>query len=183
MTLTLVFVIWARNSKAFHLELPGMPILVGIVVVSATASIVLFVIPVGRKKLLGPLVRVAGHAKQGVVDVASRPSQVALMTLGGTGVTLGALLAFYACVRAFGGHTPLSAVGIVFLTGVVIGSAAPTPGGLGTVEAALIAGLTSVGLASDIAVPAVLFYRLATFWLPIFPGWLSFHSLGRRSVI
>ena len=110
-------------------------------------------------------------------------TQLALMALGGTGVTLGALLAFYAAVRAFGGHTPLSAVGIVFLTGVVVGSAAPTPGGLGTVEAALIAGLASVGLEKEIAVPAVLLFRLATFWIPILPGWLSFSSLSHRSVI
>ena len=38
MTLTLLFLIWARNSKAFHIGLPGMPILVGIVIVSVTAS-------------------------------------------------------------------------------------------------------------------------------------------------
>jgi undecaprenyl-diphosphatase len=183
VSLTLLFAIWAKNSHAFHLSLPETPILTAVVIIGVVGFIVVFVLPIGRKKLLGPLLKVLGHAKDGVVDVARRPSQLALMGLGGLGVTLGSLLAFYAAVRAFGGRTPLSAVGIVFLTGVVVGSAAPTPGGLGTVEAALIAGLRSVGLESDIAVPAVLLYRLATFWLPILPGWLSFNSLSHRKVI
>jgi hypothetical protein len=29
----------------------------------------------------------------------------------------------------------------------------------------------------------VLSYRLATFWLPILPGWLSFRHLDRRGLI
>jgi undecaprenyl-diphosphatase len=40
----------------------------------------------------------------------------------------------------------------VYLAGSAIGQAAPTPGGLGAVEAALIAGLVSVGLDKEIAV-------------------------------
>lgn len=183
MTLTILFLVWAHNSKAFHIGLPETPILVGVVVIGVVAAVVVFVVPIGRQKLLGPLLKVFGHAKQGIVDVARRPSQLALMAVGGTGVTLGSLLAFYTAVRAFGGHAPLATVGIVFLTGVVVGSAAPTPGGLGTVEAALIAGLVSVGVPNDIAVPAVLLYRLVTFWLPILPGWLCFTSLSHRNVI
>ena len=46
----------------------------------------------------------------------------------------------------------------------------PTPGGLGAIEAALVAGLTGVGMDPAIAVAAVLSYRLATYWLPILPG-------------
>jgi uncharacterized membrane protein YbhN (UPF0104 family) len=33
------------------------------------------------------------------------------------------------------------------------------------------------------AVAAVLAYRLVTYWLPILPGWISFHVLERRGWI
>jgi uncharacterized membrane protein YbhN (UPF0104 family) len=62
-------------------------------------------------------------------------------------------------------------------------SAAPTPGGVGAVEAALITGLTATGVPDELAVPAVLVYRVATFWLPVLPGWLAFTLLTRRGVI
>ena len=45
--------------------------------------------------------------------------------------------------------------------------------GLGALEAALVAGLTGVGMDSGVAVAAVLSYRLVTYWLPILPGWLA----------
>ena len=105
------------------------------------------------------------------------------MFLGGSLVTLGYLFGLYAAVRAFGGTTSLAAVGAVYLAGSAIGQAAPAPGGLGAVEAVLIAGLTSAGLDKEIAVPAVLLFRFATFWIPILPGWLSFRSLTKRQEI
>ena len=50
-------------------------------------------------------------------------------------------------------------------------------------EAALIAGLVSVGLDKEIAVPSVLLFRLMTFWVPILPGWGTFTRLTRRGLI
>jgi glycosyltransferase 2 family protein len=39
------------------------------------------------------------------------------------------------------------------------------------------AGLTGVGISSGAAVSAVLTFRLATYWLPVLPGWLCLHLL------
>ena len=50
-------------------------------------------------------------------------------------------------------------------------------------EAALIAALTATGIPNEQAVPAVLVYRVATFWLPVLPGWLAFSLLTRRGVV
>ena len=57
------------------------------------------------------------------------------------------------------------------------------PGGLGAMEAALVAGLHRRGHGAGrrgrgrAQLPAV------TYWLPILPGWLSFHHLERRDLI
>ena len=105
------------------------------------------------------------------------------MLAGGTTITLAYLFGLYAAVEAFGGGLALPAVGAVYLAGSAIGQAAPTPGGLGAVEAALIAGLVGVGLDKDIAVPSVLLFRLTTFWLPIPFGWGAFTRLTSRKLI
>ena len=64
-----------------------------------------------------------------------------------------------------------------------LAAAAPTPGGLGAIEAALVAGLTGVGMQPGPAVSAVLLYRLATYWLPVLPGWLCWRSLQHREYL
>lgn len=35
-------------------------------------------------------------------------------------------------------------------------------------------------MSSGQAVPAVLAYRLVTYWLPMLPGWLMFQQMQRR---
>jgi undecaprenyl-diphosphatase len=182
ISLAAMFLLWAGKNNAFDFRLPKMPLLVALGAVLVAAGVI-FLLPFGRKKLLGPALRIAEHAWTGVRDLGHQPGRLALMFVGGAGVTLGYLFGLYASVRAFGGTTSLAAVGAVYLAGSAIGQAAPTPGGLGAVEAVLIAGLVSVGLDKEIAVPAVLLFRLATFWLPILPGWLSFTHLSHREEI
>jgi undecaprenyl-diphosphatase len=181
-SLAAMFLLWAGKNNAFDFRLPKMPLLVALGAVLVAAGVV-FLLPIGRKRLLGPALQIAKHAWTGVRALGHEPGRLALMFVGGAGVTLGYLFALYASVRAFGGTTSLAAVGAVYLAGSAIGQAAPTPGGLGAVEAVLITGLVSVGLDKEIAVPAVLLFRLTTFWIPILPGWLSFTHLSHREEI
>jgi len=72
---------------------------------------------------------------------------------------------------------------VVYFAGAIIGSAVPTPGGLGGIEAAMSAGLVAVGVDGGTAVSSVLLYRLATYWLPIPFGWLSLTRLQKLQAI
>ena len=182
LSLTVLFLLWARKEGSFDFRLPKVPALVALLVVLVGAGVV-FLLPWGRQRLLGSAVRALRHAWQGVVDLAHEPAHLAGMIIGGTLITASYLCALYAAVSAFGGGLAFSAVGAVYLAGSAIGQAAPTPGGLGAVEAALIAGLISVGLDKEVAVPAVLLFRLCTFWLPILPAWAVFTRLTRRHLI
>ena len=92
-------------------------------------------------------------------------------------------LALIAALWSVGAHPPVLAAAVVFLAGNAVGSATPTPGGLGGVEAVLAGGLTAVGIPAIQAIPAVLIFRLATFWLPIPAGWVCFEVLQRRGVL
>ena len=71
----------------------------------------------------------------------------------------------------------------IYLAASAVAAAAPTPGGLGALEAAAIAGLVAAGMPNDIAVPSVFLFRLATFWLPILPGWVAFQYMEREDYL
>lgn len=92
-------------------------------------------------------------------------------------------VAFIASIRAMGGHAPILLAVAVYLAGNAVGAAAPTPGGLGAVETVLAAGLTGIGVPAREAIPAVLVFRLATFWMPIPAGWVAFLVMRRRGVL
>jgi undecaprenyl-diphosphatase len=98
-------------------------------------------------------------------------------------VTLAYIGGLAASVAAFGASAGIAQVGAIYLIASLIAAASPTPGGLGAIEAAIIAGLTGVGISSGTAVSAVLAYRLATYWLPVLPGWLSWRLLQRMDYL
>ena len=118
-----------------------------------------------------------------IVEVAREPKRMALIVLGCTGTTLGAALALWTSVEAFGGHTSFVTVTVVTMVGGTLASAAPTPGGVGAVEAALIGGLAAFGVPAAVSVPAVLLYRVLTCWLPVFIGWPVMQWLTRNDMV
>jgi uncharacterized protein (TIRG00374 family) len=71
----------------------------------------------------------------------------------------------------------------VFTAGNTIGHLAPSPGGIGAVEASLVAGLTAIGISPTSSITAVLISRLLTYWLPVLPGIAMFRYLQHRQVI
>ena len=118
-----------------------------------------------------------------LVEVAREPKRLGLIVLGCAATTLGAALALWASVEAFGGDVSFVTVTVVTMVGGTLASAAPTPGGVGAVEAALIGGLAAFGVTAGIAVPSVLLYRVLTCWLPVFIGWPVMRWLTRNDMI
>ena len=118
-----------------------------------------------------------------LIRLAREPRRLALILIGCAGTTLGAALALWASIEAFGGDTTFVTVTIVTMVGGTLASAAPTPGGVGAVEAALIGGLAAFGLPAAVAVPSVLLYRILTCWLPVFVGWPVMRWLTENDMI
>ncbi|MGI9603111.1 MAG: lysylphosphatidylglycerol synthase domain-containing protein, partial [Acidimicrobiales bacterium] len=59
----------------------------------------------------------------------------------------------------------------------------PVPGGVGVSEAGLSAGLTAVGVPGDVAVSAVILYRLISYYLPPIWGYLCLRWLTRHDYL
>lgn len=118
-----------------------------------------------------------------LISVASDPRRLARAMAGVLLLNGGYVLALDASLRAFSESIAAPSLVVVYLAASTLGSAAPTPGGLGAVEAALVGGLTAVGVPVSSALTAVLVFRAATFWLPAPLGWGAFVWLQRRNRI
>lgn len=112
-----------------------------------------------------------------------RPNRLSLALLCSLGLTLSNVLSLWFCVLAMNISIPFIAVFIVFSLGVALGTATPTPGGLGGVEAGLVAGLVVYHVDSASALAAVLVYRLISYWLPLVAGAIAFFYSQRRGYI
>ncbi|MEU0280191.1 lysylphosphatidylglycerol synthase domain-containing protein [Streptomyces sp. NPDC006195] len=164
---------------------PSRTVIAGLLTV-AVLVLVVTAIPFLRKFLVTRLRSLFAGVVPRMLDVLQRPMKL-LTGIGGMLLLTGVfVMCLDASIRAFdNGNQQLSyaSIAVVFLAGNALGSAAPTPGGVGAVEGALTLGLLAVGLPKEVAAPAVLLYRLLTLWLPVLPGWLSFSHLTRKGAL
>ena len=170
-----------RLAQAFKLP-PASKLLLILAIVAALVGIVLATRR-GRRFAATRLLPGLRSAAASLRTVAVSPVKLTLLAGGSALITLAYIGGLAASVEAYGGHVGIVEIGAVYLGAAVIAAASPTPGGLGAIEAALVAGLTGIGLPPGPAVSAVLTYRLATYWLPVLPGWAALRILQRRGYV
>jgi uncharacterized protein (TIRG00374 family) len=186
LMLIVVFALWAGQSDAIESGFDFLPsagtvlaiggVLLGLVGIAAA-------IPRVRKSFRDKAIPAIREAATAMVQVASSPLKMLNLVVGSALVPLGFVTCLYFSVLAFGGDLTFTAVGLVFLTVGALAAAAPTPGGIGAVEAVLLAALTGLGLPAPSALAAVFLYRIITFWLPLAPGAVVFQVMTRRKII
>ncbi|MFD3418180.1 lysylphosphatidylglycerol synthase domain-containing protein [Streptomyces decoyicus] len=163
---------------------PSRTVIAGLLTVAVLVLIVTAV-PAMRKFVSTRVRSLFAGVVPRMLDILQRPGKLVTGIGGMLLLTAANVMCLDASIRAFGGGDTISyaSIAVAFLAGNALGSAAPTPGGVGAVEGALIGALTFAGLAADTAFPAVLLFRLMVFWLPVLPGWLAFTYLTRKGEI
>ena len=161
---------------------PPLPAIMGLIVLVALLLLALAV-PAGRRLVIGRFLPVVRRVVPRVVAIFQDPRKVVTLFAGALMLDMSFVAALTCATRAFGATPPVAAVAVVYFAGAIIGSAVPTPGGLGGVELALFTGLHAVGLQGSVAVSSVLLFRLCTYWLPIPFGWASLNYLQRVAAI
>jgi undecaprenyl-diphosphatase len=170
-----------RLAGAFHLP-SGSKLLLILAVVAAAAGLILATRP-GRRFAVRKILPGLRSALANLRQVARRPVKITLLVGGSALITLAYIGGLAAAVQAFAGHFGFVELGAIYLAAAALAAASPTPGGVGAIETALIGGLIGIGVRSGAAVPAVITYRLATYWLPVLPGWAAFQMMQRRNLI
>ncbi|HSX45769.1 MAG TPA: lysylphosphatidylglycerol synthase transmembrane domain-containing protein [Candidatus Saccharimonadia bacterium] len=145
--------------------------LIGLLIVLALAAIGLFVFlkrPHERfKKLRQEVIRQLEHYRQ-------RPGRLAGALLTSMSLTIFNVLSLWYCVHALHGSLSFVSVLLIFTLGIGVGTIVPSPGGLGGVEAGLVAGFVAYGLSDPQALATALLYRLISYWLPLVLGAVAF---------
>ncbi|CAM5425269.1 lysylphosphatidylglycerol synthase domain-containing protein [Streptomyces purpurascens] len=164
---------------------PSRTVIAGLLTVAVLVLVVTSV-PFLRKFVVTRVRSLFAGVVPRMLDVLQRPQKLVTGIGGMLLLTACFVMCLDASIRAFGDESTsisLASVAVVFLAGNALGSAAPTPGGVGAVEATLTVGLIAVGLPKEVAAPAVLLFRLLTLWLPVLPGWLAFNHLTRKQAL
>lgn len=116
-------------------------------------------------------------------SVHLRPSRA--LALWGGSLAFPALQAagLAAVGTALGLPVPAWHMALAYLAATVAVALIPTPGGIGSVEAALIVALVAAGGPVAVATAVVLAFRIITVWVPLLPGALALGALVRLKVI
>ena len=158
-------------------------IILAVVVAVAVAAGLLLAVPRLRRLAadkLRPKVRdVWGNLKQ----VVSNPRKLVLLVGGSFAAELLVAMALSVSLRAFGDHLRLPTLIVVITLAGIIAGIAPSPGGMGVVEAGLILGLTAAGVSEADATAAVFIQRLFTSYLPPIWGWIALAWMRKRDYL
>jgi glycosyltransferase 2 family protein len=181
LPLIAVLAVLTGSSASAGLELPTTALLVAGGAVAVAALLVL--VPPVRARAVRLWRDFAGRGLPRLLDVLGNPRKLAQAVGGILLQTAAFVVCFEACLLALGTQAPVAALAVVYLAGNTVGTAVPTPGGLGAVEAALTAGLTAMGIPAAVAVPGVLLFRVVSFWIPIVPGWIAWTRMQKTGVL
>jgi len=157
-------------------------ILAVVVVVAVVAGLALAVPRLRRmaaSKVLPKLRDIWGNLK----TIASTPRKLVLLLGGSFAGELLVAMALSVSLRAFGDHLRLPTLIVVITLAAIIGGVAPSPGGIGVVEAGMILGLTAAGVSEADATAAVFIQRLFTSYLPPIWGWATLVWMRKREYL
>ncbi|MGW1958428.1 lysylphosphatidylglycerol synthase transmembrane domain-containing protein [Streptomyces sp. NPDC001920] len=155
------------------------PLLVGAGAVAVVVVALFFLVRRLRTAVLSFLRTALGEAR----SVHSRPSRVLALWGGSLAFPLLQASGLVLVGLALGLPVPPAHIALAYLAATVAVALVPTPGGLGSVEAALVVALVAVGGPVAVVTAVVLAYRTITVWLPLLPGALTLAALVRWKVI
>lgn len=152
-------------------------------IVVAVSLAVTLLVPTLRRRL-GGLIMPQVRSAWSELSTVMRTPKKGLQLLGGNLVSQ----VLYACalwtaLHAYGASLGLPQLIIINTFASVLGGIAPVPGGIGVIEAGLIAGFTAAGVPDQAAIAATFTARMFTAYLPPVAGWMAIAWMRRRDYV
>ena len=183
VVLLVVFATWAGSSTDLGFSLPDVAVVARILLAVLVAGGLAYLTPWGRK-LLGRGFTAIREVGGELIGLARDPVKVVQLFGGALFSKLTTILAFTVSVHAFGvDGLAFATLALAFMTANTIASVAPTPGGVGAIEAALVAVLTGLGVDPAAALSIVLVFRLITYWMPVPVCWFFLGQVRRSGIV
>jgi uncharacterized protein (TIRG00374 family) len=118
-----------------------------------------------------------GEGFRFALGLFAHPSRGGLAVIGAAGFWAFSIGVLWASFHAFGVHVPLAVVVQGYFLGMVANLFPLAPAGVGAVDAGMIGAFVLFGFPSETVFPAILIFRLVSFWMPIPPGIFAFFQL------
>lgn len=118
-----------------------------------------------------------GEGFRFALSLFAHPSRGGLAVLGAAGFWAFSIGVLWASFHAFGVHVPLAVVVQGYFLGMVANLFPLAPAGVGAVDAGMIGAFVLFGIPEETVFPAILIFRLVSFWMPIPPGIFAFFQL------
>ncbi|WP_435612323.1 lysylphosphatidylglycerol synthase domain-containing protein [Streptomyces sp. bgisy159] len=160
-------------------RLPGVSPTGAAVVAATAAGLVLLLCGPLRPRCRRALAAVGGDLRA----VHARPGRAAALWGGSLAFAALHALVLVAVARSVELPLPPARVALLYVAASTAAALLPTPGGLGSLDAALVLALAAAGAPGATAASTVLGYRLLTVWLPLVPGLLVLGVLVRRRAL
>ncbi|WRS30857.1 lysylphosphatidylglycerol synthase transmembrane domain-containing protein [Actinomycetaceae bacterium MB13-C1-2] len=182
MSITMVIVALIFDHQFPHVNFPLRTVILVMVGVIVALALTL-VIPKVRRLAIAKTQDYWKQIQPQIRYVKQNPIDLAWAMLGVFVQTGTYALALVFCMYGVG-HPISFAEGIImYLVGNSIGSAIPSPGGIGTTLAATVGALTLIGVPAASAASGVLMFRLVTFYLQVPIGAGAFLYMQRQDLL
>jgi uncharacterized protein (TIRG00374 family) len=111
------------------------------------------------------------------LSLFTHPRKGGLAVLGAAGFWAFSIGVLWASFHSLGIQVPFAVVVQGFFLGMVANLFPLAPAGVGAVDAGMIGAFVLFGLPEETVFPAILIFRLVSFWMPIPPGVVAFFQL------
>jgi uncharacterized membrane protein YbhN (UPF0104 family) len=160
----------------------GTVLLLAIVAVAVIVGLVTAV-PRFRKLAVAKLEPQVTAARDNLRELATQPRKLVQLFGGAVGAQILFAVALGFALKAYGSSLPLAELIVINTIASLLGGVAPVPGGMGVIEAGMIAGLTAAGIPDTIAVAATITQRLFTCYLPPIWGYPTLAWMRKREFL
>ncbi|HMK12947.1 MAG TPA: lysylphosphatidylglycerol synthase transmembrane domain-containing protein [Acidimicrobiales bacterium] len=154
-------------------------LLVTIIVVVVIVLLLVLIVPKLRRSAFSRVKSLAGEAIKAFHGLRS-PRRLGLLFGGNLATELLFATALGIFVRAFGYSIGLGDLVLINVSVALLAGLLPVPGGIGVTEGGLIYGLTAAGMPETTAFAAVIFYRMASFYVPPIWGFFALRWLEKN---
>ena len=161
--------------------IPGW--LKALIVVAVVAVVAVVTVPRLRHRVMDLVATQVKEAWENIRGVLSTPKKAVELFGGNLVSQLLFAMVLGAALHAYGESLPLMELVVINSFASFIGGAVPVPGGLGVVEAGMIAGFTAAGIPQAEAVAATFTARMFTTYLTPIWGWFAFQWLRHHDYV
>lgn len=145
--------------------------------------IVLFIVSLVLGRLRRRPTKGLAYLRTVLLASIRRPFKLLAGVITAMSVTVLYGLTLFFVVQSLGVELTFLQTFLALTAAVLAMTVTPTPGGLGGVEAGLVAVLISFGVTAGPALSVAITYRFITYWLPIIPGAIALRAANNRGYL